>query len=207
MPDPCAEQDHSGAETPSSEQSTLLLEPVPLVMSLLLYGSLGKGFRLESLVWDGHPALDRSAVRALCDAPLGALDSGKLLAEVGREGHADRLRFASTARVGVISGLPAPQVPFGGDFGAQLDQHGFNTRPLSGDEFTGSLLVHDHLLAGPTRLPAWPQRNSPAMPGKTPVAYRKVDRRPGDHDVASLGTATGGFCSPPRLDTMSVRVR
>jgi len=34
-----------------------------LVLSLLLYGPLGKGLRLESLVRDRYPALDRSAVR------------------------------------------------------------------------------------------------------------------------------------------------
>jgi hypothetical protein len=65
---------------------------MPLVMSLLLYGSLGQGFRLESVVRDRYPALDRSAIHALCDALLGAPDCGELLAEVGRESHADRLR-------------------------------------------------------------------------------------------------------------------
>src|SRR5271157_4811103 len=107
MPDRCAEQDHRCAKTPWSEQSTGLIGPAPLVLSLLRDGPLGKRFRLESLVRDRYPALHRSAVPAPCDALLGAPDGGELLAEVGREGHADRLRFASAAGVGAISRLLA----------------------------------------------------------------------------------------------------
>ena len=65
---------------PSSEQSAWLVGPATLVLSLLLYGPLGKGFHLESFVRDGYPALDRSAVPAPRDALLGASYGGELLA-------------------------------------------------------------------------------------------------------------------------------
>jgi hypothetical protein len=89
-------------------------------MPLLVYGLLGQGFRLESFVRDRYPAFDRSAVSAMCDALLGAPDGGELLEQVGREGHADRLGFASAARVVAISGLLTPNGPFDGDFGTKL---------------------------------------------------------------------------------------
>src|SRR5450759_4764755 len=114
---------------PSWERSTGLVGPAPFVVSLLLDGALGKRFRLESLVRDRYPALDRSAVRALCDAPFGALDGGELLAEVGCEGDGHRLRFESAGGVCVISGLLALERPFGTDL-AQLGERRFNTRPL-----------------------------------------------------------------------------
>ena len=38
------------------------------MLALLLDGPFGKGFRLESLVRDRYPTLDRSAVRAPYDA-------------------------------------------------------------------------------------------------------------------------------------------
>jgi len=112
------------------ERSTGLVGPTPFVVSLLLDGALGKRFRLESLVRDRYPALDRSAVRALCDAPFGALDGGELLAEVGCEGDGHRLRFESAGGVCVISGLLALERPFGTDLAAQLGERRFNTRPL-----------------------------------------------------------------------------
>jgi len=151
--------------TPSSEQPAWLVWPPPLVLSLLLDRPLGKGFHLESLVRDRYPALDRSAVRAPCDALLGAPYGGELLAEVGREGDGDRLRFESATGVAAISGLLALEGPFGADLAAQLGERRFNTRPLPGNEFTGPWLVHDHLLAGSTRLLAWSRRDSPPDSG------------------------------------------
>ena len=124
-----------------TEQPAGLVGPTPLVASLLLNGPLGKGLRLESLVRDRYPALDRSAVRAPCDALLGAPDGDELLAEVGREGDGDRLRFESAAGVCAISGLLAPEGPFGTDLAAQPGKRRFNTRPLPGNEFTGLPLV------------------------------------------------------------------
>jgi hypothetical protein len=135
-------------------------------MSLLLDGPLGKGLRLESLVRDRYPALDRSSVRASCDALLGAPYGGELLAEVGREGDGHRLRFESAAGVCAISGLLAPEGPFGAQLAAEPGERRFNTRPLSGNKFTGPWLVHDNLLAGSTRLLPWSRPNSPPIQGK-----------------------------------------
>ena len=118
-----------------------LVGPVPLEESLLLNGPFGKGFRLEPLIRNRHPALDRSAVRAPGDALLGAPDGDELLAEVGREGDGHRLRFESAAGVCVISGLLAPEGPFGTDLAAQPGKRRFDTRPLPGNESTGLPLV------------------------------------------------------------------
>jgi len=149
-----------------SEQSGRLVGPVQFEVSLLLNGPLGQGFRLEPLVRNRHPALDRPAVPALGDALLGAPYGGELLAEVGLEGDGHRLRFESAAGVCAISGLLALEGPFGADLAAQLGERRFNTRSLPGNEFTGPWLVHDHLLVGSTRLLARSRRNSPPIQGK-----------------------------------------
>ncbi len=141
--------------TPSSEQSAWLVGPAPLVLPLLLDGPLGKGLHLESLVRDRYPALDRSAVRASCDALLGAPYGGEMLAEVGPEGGGDQLRVESTADLSVLSGLLAREGSFATALAALLGERRFNTRSLPGNEFTGPWLVHDHLLAGSIRPLAW----------------------------------------------------
>ncbi len=166
MPDCGDERDHRCAKTPPPEQSTGLLGPAPLVESLLLDGPLGKGFRLESVVRDRYPALDRSAVPAPCDALLGALDGGELLAEVGREGDGDRLRCERCRRLRyspVCWRSRDPSARILPPSSASMD----STRARSqATMFTGPWLVHDDLLAGSTWLLAWSRRNSPPIPGK-----------------------------------------
>jgi hypothetical protein len=76
---------------------------VSLVVPLLLDGPLRKGFGLEPLVRDPQAALDRSAVGALGEALLGALDGGELLAQVGREGDRNRLGVELAGGVLVLS--------------------------------------------------------------------------------------------------------
>jgi hypothetical protein len=62
--------------------------------------------------------------------------------EVGGEGDGHRLRFESATGVCAISGLLALKGSFGTDLAAQLGQHGFDARPLLGDELTGTWLFH-----------------------------------------------------------------
>ena len=111
---------------------------------LLLDRPQGKGFRFESLVRDGFSAIDRYAVSPERDTAFGEHDGGELIAEVRLEGNRDRLSFESGSRVRRFSGLLPAERCAGPDLTALFGQQGFDSCPLSGNQFNRPSLVHSH---------------------------------------------------------------